>query len=354
MNLAQPRPSDGEPKPASGPPPATDQPRPPTASPGGVSPPGRTTRPGSQPGLPPDNAAAPSGRGASAGMQPGLHTRDAVAATRRGMSPGDPQTMLLRAVFSPRPRATSARWLALLAALGLHGLLALALTRLPARPAPPPQIQETMVMLEPPPPPPPPEPEPQKPEPQKPEPPAPKPKAKARAPRPAPRQVAKPPPPRGPTSPAQAGRLLTADADAPVDLTGEAFVSGQAAAFAGGATAPSGKSARYVAPGTAALKAPVRRRPTRARPVRLNPAAWRCAWPKAAMRADLYEQAVLLQVVVGPSGRVEQARVLDDPGHGFGDTARRCALRTRFQPARDPNGRPIRAQSPPLRVRFTR
>ena len=73
------------------------------------------------------------------------------------------------------------------------------------------------------------------------------------------------------------------------------------------------------------------------------------------MNEDIYEQYVVLRVVVTASGKVENAKVLTDPGYGFGDAAVVCALRTRFSPALDANGQPIQAStSPAIRVRFTR
>jgi protein TonB len=41
--------------------------------------------------------------------------------------------------------------------------------------------------------------------------------------------------------------------------------------------------------------------------------------------------------------------VLQDPGHGFGREAKRCAMRERFEPGLDRDGRPI---SDKLRVRI--
>jgi protein TonB len=63
---------------------------------------------------------------------------------------------------------------------------------------------------------------------------------------------------------------------------------------------------------------------------------------------------VVLRVVVDASGTADSARVLADPGHGFGAAAVACALRTRFVPARARDGTPVRSTSPPIRVRFTR
>ena len=87
------------------------------------------------------------------------------------------------------------------------------------------QLQIDIDTTPPPPPPPPPPPEPE-PEPEK-------------APPPPPPAAGEPPPP--PPAPAEAGKVLTADPDpdAPVDLTGEGFVSGEGE-FRGGTTSSSG------------------------------------------------------------------------------------------------------------------
>jgi protein TonB len=81
---------------------------------------------------------------------------------------------------------------------------------------------------------------------------------------------------------------------------------------------------------------------------------WSCPWPREADDAHIDEQTVVIRVVVAADGTVESASVVSDPGHGFGPAAASCAVRTRFIPARDRDGRPIRATSPPLRVRFIR
>jgi outer membrane biosynthesis protein TonB len=91
---------------------------------------------------------------------------------------------------------------------------------------------EYNVELDEPPPPPPPEPEPPPPEPE----PAPKLQAAA-APPP---ETAAPPPPE-PPPPAEAANVLT-DPDAPLDLTGEGFVTGTAERFAGRITSRDGTS----------------------------------------------------------------------------------------------------------------
>jgi protein TonB len=91
--------------------------------------------------------------------------------------------------------------------------------------------------------------------------------------------------------------------------------------------------------------------PDLSRPVSLEEKDWNCPFPR---ETETDEQTVMLRVVVGADGTVESVKILGDPGSGFGQQAFACAMRTKFSPARDRQGRPIKAQSPPLRVRFTR
>lgn len=171
------------------------------------------------------------------------------------------------------------------------------------------------------------------------------------------------PPPRaarpGPAAPAEAGSIVARepDADSPVDLTGETFVTGSARAYAGGVTASSGTSHTAVAArdldprATPGAPAPAT---SRATAVSLADQTWSCPWPREAEAEQIDRQAVVIRVIVSADGEVDAVKVLSDPGHGFGAAAAACAVRTRFAPARDPEGRPIRAASPPIRVTFTR
>jgi protein TonB len=63
---------------------------------------------------------------------------------------------------------------------------------------------------------------------------------------------------------------------------------------------------------------------------------------------------VIIRVDVKADGTASRVEVVSDPGFGFGSAAKACALHTRFEPARDVNGKRIAALSPPIRVRFTR
>jgi protein TonB len=190
---------------------------------------------------------------------------------------------------------------------------------------------------------------------------APPPRAPARLRRVAPAERARPVPAE-PSAPAlaQAGAVLTreARADDPLDLSDEVFVTGQGAAYAGGVTSATGTSARAVAAAAGAAlggtTARERALPSRARGVGLSDPAWVCPWPAEAEALAVDEELVLVQVRVASDGRAEQVTLLSDPGRGFGEAARACALGTRFLPALDAAGRPLRASSAPIRVRFVR
>jgi periplasmic protein TonB len=162
---------------------------------------------------------------------------------------------------------------------------------------------------------------------------------------PAPPPVRRPPPARARPAPAQAGTIIAQDPDptTPPDLTVEPFVTGTANAYVGGATTSTGTSTRAV-PAT----------PDRSTPVSLEAQTWSCPWPREADLEQIDDQSVIIRVVVNPDGTAASVSVVSDPGHGFGQAATTCATQTRFTPARDREGTPIRATSPPIRVRFTR
>jgi protein TonB len=154
---------------------------------------------------------------------------------------------------------------------------------------------------------------------------------------------------------AQAGHLAAASPE-PADFTGTAFVVGVGSSYAGGTTTSHGTSktpARgLVAPGGTGDGAGAAR--SQARPVSLDQEAWNCPWPAEADAQQVNEQTVVLRATVHADGRAERVDVLADPGFGFGSAARLCALATRFEPARDPAGKPMTSLSPPIRVHFFR
>jgi TonB family protein len=79
--------------------------------------------------------------------------------------------------------------------------------------------------------------------------------------------------------------------------------------------------------------------------------AWAVPFPEEAAQAGIQSAEVVLVVTVAPSGTVEDAAVVTDPGHGFGPAARTYALGQRFKPALDASGTAIRA-STRMKVRF--
>jgi protein TonB len=158
-----------------------------------------------------------------------------------------------------------------------------------------------------------------------------------------------------PAAPAQAAQLAAAE-PAPADFTGTAFVVGSGATFAGGTTTAHGTSRTpatgVVAPG--ATRGSGTAGPSRARAVSLDEAAWSCPWPAEADAQQVNEQTVVLRASVRADGRAERVDVLSDPGFGFAAAARLCAMATRFEPAHNPEGQPVAALSPPIRVHFYR
>lgn len=118
--------------------------------------------------------------------------------------------------------------------------------------------------------------------------------------------------------------------DAPLDLTG-GFVgrSASGAARGGRVTAGSGGSPK--------ASVPYRKRPRMLQP-------WSCSFPAAARAQGIERAVVTVAVDVTARGAVHTARIVRDPGDGFGVAARACVLKARFAPAEDDLGRPIAAK----------
>ena len=204
----------------------------------------------------------------------------------------------------------------------------------------------------PPPPPPPPTPPPPEAEPEK-------------APPPPPQAANEPPPP--PPAPAEAGKVLTSDPDpdAPVDLTGDGFVTGNGE-FRGGITSGTGTSKNAVrdvkaqpggAPaGTGAAPAPVVKAPEKDLSQAAMPmgTSWSdCGFPAEAQLDGVEFGIVKLVVIVTPEGHAKSVTILSDPGSGFGNHARQCAMRRTYKPALDKMGQAIVSSTPPFTVKFT-
>jgi hypothetical protein len=80
---------------------------------------------------------------------------------------------------------------------------------------------------------------------------------------------------------------------------------------------------------------------------------WECPWP-----ADVPEGRVsaYIRVLVTDRGEARSARVVVDPGHGFGAAAIRCALdsRTTYAAGRNATGARVGGWTVPFEVRFER
>lgn len=170
-----------------------------------------------------------------------------------------------------------------------------------------------------------------------------------------------------PPTPAKAAAVLVAkeNPDEPKDLTGNTVVTGdgkvtygqQSGAGTGDrATMNAAASHAGVAggQGTAAAAAAPPPGPDLSRPVALTGGStWNCPFPPEADSDQVDQAVVTVQVTVRPDGSALSAKVVADPGHGFGRAARGCALARRYSPALDRTGTPI-LSSNAVNVRFSR
>jgi len=183
------------------------------------------------------------------------------------------------------------------------------------------------------------------------------------APKPTAPETSPPPtdaPNPAPAAPAEAGQAVALDApsDAPPEILDFTLVSGDGPSYVGRATAADatgqvGRSMDQVARGGRGSGG-AGGGPDHSRSARLPARNWDCDWPAQADALGIHEQAVLLRVDLDARGRANGVTILDDPGHGFGTAARRCARQARYEPARDQSGRPVASRLGPIRVRFTR
>ncbi|MEO8877356.1 MAG: energy transducer TonB, partial [Polyangiaceae bacterium] len=162
------------------------------------------------------------------------------------------------------------------------------------------------------------------------------------------------------------GKILTSDPDpnAPVDFTGDGFVSGNGEAYVGGITQAGGKGtkptynpnarATGVPTGTGAPQV-VPTGPDRSRAAsRAGSDEWRCDFPPEADAEQIDEAYVTMQVVVRPDGKPKKVTVVQDPGHGFGRMAYQCAQRETYNAPYDRSGTAIEGETRPFRVHFVR
>ena len=171
-----------------------------------------------------------------------------------------------------------------------------------------------------------------------------------------------------PPTPAKAAAVLVAkeNPDEPRDLTGNTVVTGDGKvtygqqsgdgtgdratmnAAASHAGVAGGRGAASAAPAAAPVG------PDLSRPVALQGGStWNCPFPPEADSDQIDQAVVTVQVTVRPDGSALSAKVVSDPGHGFGRAARACALSRRYAPAMDRVGAAI-LSSAPVNVRFNR
>jgi periplasmic protein TonB len=178
------------------------------------------------------------------------------------------------------------------------------------------------------------------------------------------------PPPDAPPQPpaaAEAAHVLTADPDPnePVDMT-NTIVQGNANQYAGGQSATNGTSKTAVTNlaasptgvpgGTGTAAAPPAPKVDRSRKAGLlGSSDWTdCPFPAEADAEQIDQAFVLIKVRVKPDGLPETVTVVQDPGHGFGREARKCAMRKKYTNALDVDGNAIPSETNPFRVRFER
>jgi protein TonB len=164
--------------------------------------------------------------------------------------------------------------------------------------------------------------------------------------------------------PAEAPDTLTTDA---VDMTGEGWDmvdKDGSKRTGGGFTSEKGTAKKPVRNKRARIDGEERgkgRGPARRKKANQTRAAmpegsteWNCPFPPQADLEQVDKAAVLISVTVASDGTPKSVNVISDPGYGFGQMAKRCALTRRYRPGLDAEGNAITASTPQLRVTFTR
>lgn len=148
-------------------------------------------------------------------------------------------------------------------------------------------------------------------------------------------------------APAPAPAVLAAH-DQVVDF-GDAIVMGNGDRYAGGVTAATGtatSAVRDVRARAGGVGASNGTSPPKdlSRPPRLaGGAEWDCPFPPEADQLGIERAVVMLRIEVGADGRVRSVRATSDPGNGFAQEARRCAMDKPWEPGLDGAGNPIPA-----------
>ncbi|MGD0674797.1 MAG: hypothetical protein ABSC94_05225 [Polyangiaceae bacterium] len=156
----------------------------------------------------------------------------------------------------------------------------------------------------------------------------------------------------GPPRPARASAAVVATASSVAPI-----VEGIAPSFAGGFTTSRGLSDLFVGDPDAADALLYGKGSGGGGAVSTPPRIggyvdWDCPWPDEAPRTD----HAIAHVTVDVTARGEPvgAKLVDDPGSGFGPRAIRCAMEAHYIPGHDGQGRPVAGRTRPFAVRFDR
>jgi periplasmic protein TonB len=163
---------------------------------------------------------------------------------------------------------------------------------------------------------------------------------------------------------AKAGAVLTAPPDPNEPVNFDGIISGSGETFAGGNTMANGTSDTAVrvkpavsggVPGGTGTAATGPRDVDKSRVAKLSGSSdWHCPFPPEADVEQIDQAFVIVQVAARADGTPEHVTVLNDPGHGFGRAAQRCAMQERYEPAFDHDGNAIAGLTKSIRVRFER
>lgn len=155
---------------------------------------------------------------------------------------------------------------------------------------------------------------------------------------------------------AQAGQVLTAEADpnAPVSFE-DGFVQGPGTSYAGGTTKASGTGTTANnsgvvgtgGSGTAAVG------DLSSKPKLDGSTDWDdCPFPSEAEAAQVDKAYVTMRIEVGSDGRAKKVIIVKDPGLGFAREAKACAMRKRYIPAKDQAGNKVDATTDVIGISF--
>jgi protein TonB len=89
-------------------------------------------------------------------------------------------------------------------------------------------------------------------------------------------------------------------------------------------------------------------------PTLVGSTSWSCPFPPEADAEGRDSAVAVIVVTVRPDGSPQGVSVVQDPGSGFGRAARKCALGRKYQAGLDKDGSPTTANTPPIRVKFSR